>query len=93
MAFVALIMSADVWAGVYMSLCGSCSCHEVLMSGLGCVCLCPCVAATIKVAGCMQKSAEVLHNMNNLIKIPELSQACREMAREMEKVRNPLIGP
>jgi charged multivesicular body protein 3 len=41
--------------------------------------------STIKVAGCMQKSAEVLHNMNNLIKIPELSQACREMAREMEK--------
>lgn len=41
--------------------------------------------STIKVAGCMQKSSEVLASMNKLIKIPELSQACQAMAREMEK--------
>jgi len=41
--------------------------------------------STIKVAGCMQKSADVLKSLNALVKIPELSRACQEMAREMEK--------
>ncbi|KAM3572856.1 hypothetical protein VYU27_005159 [Nannochloropsis oceanica] len=41
--------------------------------------------STIKVAGCMQKSADVLKSLNALVKIPELSHVCQEMAREMEK--------
>lgn len=41
--------------------------------------------STIKVAGCMQKSADVLKTLNALVKIPELSKVCQEMAREMER--------
>lgn len=39
----------------------------------------------MKVAGVLNKSTEIMHTMNSLIKLPELSATMREMAREMEK--------
>ena len=39
----------------------------------------------MKVAGVLDKSTELMHTMNSLIKLPELSATMREMAREMEK--------
>mmetsp|Transcript_28651 Transcript_28651/g.49677 ORF Transcript_28651/g.49677 Transcript_28651/m.49677 type:complete len:224 (+) Transcript_28651:81-752(+) len=41
--------------------------------------------ATMKVAGAMQASTEVLSSLNNLIKLPEINATMLEMAREMEK--------
>lgn len=41
--------------------------------------------ATYKLAGCIQKSAEVMKLMNNLIRLPQLNQVMMTMAREMEK--------
>lgn len=37
-------------------------------------------------AGAIGKSTEVLHAMQNLIKVPEISQAMLELSREMSKV-------
>jgi division protein CdvB (Snf7/Vps24/ESCRT-III family) len=36
-------------------------------------------------AGVLQKSTEVMKAMNNLMKLPQLSQTLTTMAREMEK--------
>jgi len=41
--------------------------------------------ATIKVQGAMQRSAEVFHAMNELVKVPEIASTMRDMAREMER--------
>ena len=38
-------------------------------------------------AGAIGKSTEVLHAMQNLIKIPEISQAMMELSKEMTKVK------
>jgi len=39
----------------------------------------------MKVAGAMQKSAQVMAMMNNLIRLPQLNKVMMVMAREMEK--------
>lgn len=41
--------------------------------------------ATIKVAGCIEKSNGVLKSMNDAVKLPELMHVMRDMAQEMEK--------
>ena len=41
--------------------------------------------ATIKVAGCMQKSAEVMKTMQQLVRLPEIQKTMMEMSREMMK--------
>ena len=41
--------------------------------------------ATIKVAGSMQKSAEVMKTMQQLVKLPEIQKTMMEMSREMMK--------
>jgi charged multivesicular body protein 3 len=42
--------------------------------------------ATYKVAGAMKKSTEIMHMMNNIVKVPELQMIMMTMAQEMEKV-------
>lgn len=41
--------------------------------------------ATVKLAGSLQKSTEVMKSMQRLIKIPEVAAAMREMSKEMTK--------
>eukprot|EP00009_Paramoeba_aestuarina_P008613 CAMPEP_0201520784 /NCGR_PEP_ID=MMETSP0161_2-20130828/12549_1 /ASSEMBLY_ACC=CAM_ASM_000251 /TAXON_ID=180227 /ORGANISM="Neoparamoeba aestuarina, Strain SoJaBio B1-5/56/2" /LENGTH=208 /DNA_ID=CAMNT_0047919267 /DNA_START=93 /DNA_END=719 /DNA_ORIENTATION=- len=41
--------------------------------------------ATMRVAGCMQESAEVMKMMNEVVKLPELHQTMMTMGMEMEK--------
>merc|ERR1712146_32040 len=40
----------------------------------------------LKVGGAMQKSTEVLHTLNEAVKLPELRETMVEMSREMEKM-------
>ena len=40
----------------------------------------------VKVTGTLQKSTEIMKLSNSLIKLPQISQAMREMSREMTKV-------
>ena len=41
--------------------------------------------AMMKVSGCMQKSGEVLAAMTSAVKLPAITEAMRNMAREMER--------
>lgn len=41
--------------------------------------------ATLRIAGALQKSTEVMHLMNALVRLPEISQTMREMSMEMTK--------
>jgi len=41
--------------------------------------------ATIKVAGAMQRSAEIMAGMNNLIKLPQLHSTMMKLGMEMQK--------
>lgn len=43
-------------------------------------------AATLRMAGAIGKSTEVLQAMQSLIKVPEISQAMLELSKEMTKV-------
>ena len=42
--------------------------------------------AMIKVTGTLQKSTEIMKLSNSLVKLPQISQAMREMSMEMTKV-------
>uniref|UniRef100_A0A914C3C2 Charged multivesicular body protein 3 n=1 Tax=Acrobeloides nanus TaxID=290746 RepID=A0A914C3C2_9BILA len=42
--------------------------------------------STMRMAGSMQKSTEVMKSMQQLVKVPEIMQTMREMSREMTKV-------
>ena len=42
--------------------------------------------ATLKVAGSLQKSSEVMGLVNKLVKLPEISQSMMELSKEMTKV-------
>ena len=42
--------------------------------------------ATIRMAGAISKSTEVMHSMQNLVKLPEIRQAMMDLSREMNKV-------
>ena len=44
-------------------------------------------ASQLKVAGNLQKSAEVMKAMQQLIKMPEIRKVMKEMSKEMIKVR------
>eukprot|EP01031_Cornospumella_fuschlensis_P043931 gene43931-53711_t len=42
-------------------------------------------ASMMKVQGCISKSADIMHSMNQLVSVKEISETMRSMAREMEK--------
>lgn len=42
--------------------------------------------ATLKIAGTLQKSSEVMSMVNNLVKLPEISAQMQEMSKEMMRV-------
>jgi charged multivesicular body protein 3 len=42
--------------------------------------------ATVKVAGSLQKSTEIMKTVNSLVKLPEISNAMMELSEEMTKV-------
>ncbi len=42
--------------------------------------------ATLRIAGALQKSTEVMKTMQQLIKIPEISATMRELSKEMMRV-------
>ena len=42
--------------------------------------------ATMRMAGAMQKSTEVMQSMNQLMKVPEIAAVMRELSKEMTKV-------
>eukprot|EP01135_Chromosphaera_perkinsii_P005830 Nk52_evm19s367 gene=Nk52_evmTU19s367 len=41
--------------------------------------------ATVKMAGCMEKSSNVMKSMNRLIKVPEIQKSMMELSKEMTK--------
>lgn len=41
--------------------------------------------ATLRVAGALEKSTEVMKSMSNLVKIPEISRTMQELSKEMMK--------
>ena len=41
--------------------------------------------ATIKLAGCMEKSSVVMKSMNRLVKVPEIQKSMMELSKEMSK--------
>lgn len=44
------------------------------------------VVATLRVAGSLSKSTEVMNAMQNLLKLSDVSETMRELSREMMKV-------
>lgn len=44
------------------------------------------IIATIKVAGTLQKSGQVMKMVNQLARLPEISQAMQQISMEMTKV-------
>ncbi|PAV57624.1 hypothetical protein WR25_24292 [Diploscapter pachys] len=42
--------------------------------------------ATIRMAGSLQKSTEVMRSMQSLVKVPEIMKTMREMSQEMMKL-------
>lgn len=47
--------------------------------------------ATLRIAGTLEKSTQVMQGMQNLIKVPEIQATMREMSKEMTKVWIPFI--
>jgi len=45
----------------------------------------------MKVTGTLQKSTEIMKLSNSLVKLPQISQAMREMSMEMTKVNIALL--
>nr|CAD7426306.1 unnamed protein product [Timema monikensis] len=43
-------------------------------------------SATLRVAGALQKSTEVMQAMQNLVRVPEVAAAMRELSKEMMRV-------
>lgn len=41
--------------------------------------------ATLRVAGSIQKSTEVMKSMQTLVKVPEVAQTMQELSKEMMK--------
>ena len=44
------------------------------------------ISATLRIAGALEKSTDVMKSMQALIKIPEIQATMREMSKEMMKV-------
>lgn len=49
-----------------------------------------CIAAQVKMTGHMQKSAQVMQHMNQLVKLGNIQETMQEMQKEMMKVARPL---
>ena len=49
-------------------------------------------AATLRVAGSLQKSTEVMAAIQNLVKLPEINQIMQNMAKEMMRVSTETYG-
>ena len=49
--------------------------------------------ATLKIAGTLQKSAEVMNLVNQLVKLPEIAKTMQEMSMEMTRVRSRMHSP
>ena len=45
------------------------------------------LAATMKMAGAIQRSTDVMQAMRSLIKLPEIQQNMMELSKEMAKVK------
>ena len=44
------------------------------------------ISATLRVSGCLEKSAEVMKVMQELVNVPEVMGTARELSKEMMKV-------
>jgi division protein CdvB (Snf7/Vps24/ESCRT-III family) len=44
-------------------------------------------AATLRVAGSLQKSTEVMQAMQSLVRIPEVAATMRDLSKEMMRVK------
>ena len=44
------------------------------------------VTASVRIAGCLQQSTEVMQSLNQLMRVPQLHKIMMTMGREMEKV-------
>lgn len=44
-----------------------------------------CISATLKVAGSLAKSTEIMQAMQRLIRVPEVAQTMQDMSKEMMK--------
>lgn len=44
-------------------------------------------AATLRVAGSLQKSTEVMQAMQSLVRVPEVAATMRDLSKEMMRVR------
>ena len=44
------------------------------------------VTATMRMAGAIEKSTDVMKGMQNLIRVPEIQQSMMELSKEMSKV-------
>ena len=51
-----------------------------------------CLLATLRVAGALEKSTQVMQSMQQLVKIPEVNQTMRELSKEMMKVYKEALG-
>jgi hypothetical protein len=51
------------------------------------------LTATLKIAGTLQKSAEVMNLVNQLVKLPEIAKTMQEMSMEMTRVRTGIQSP
>lgn len=49
-----------------------------------------CIAAQVKMTGHMQKSAQVMQHMNQLVKLGNIQETMQEMQKEMMKVARQL---
>lgn len=45
-----------------------------------------CFIATLRIAGALEKSTEVMKSMQALVKMPEIQATMRDMSKEMMKV-------
>ncbi len=50
------------------------------------------MTATLRVAGSLKKSTEVMNAMQTLIRVPEVAATMRELSKEMMKVLVTLQG-
>ena len=46
------------------------------------------ISATLRIAGALEKSTDVMKSMQALIKIPEIQATMRDMSKEMMKVHS-----
>lgn len=53
---------------------------------IACLCFVLSCVATLRMAGAMEKSTEVMAHMQKLVKVPEIQAAMNEMSKEMMKV-------